>query len=225
MGIGGCAATQHCSQRALHLAGARTAQVQAAHARMCVHAATHRVGSASSYVQALHSTRTLPTMHHLLQRCGGPVHLFNSTAPLANRWRATQPPGQRQRGVVVCMARPWRPLLDDVDRLSRGEGAKVRGTGCRDIPHRINAEERPAFDAAKKKVCGGVWTTHAHAAPGHACGQLGQQRKHACLHAWSCFAANNMNRPINAPLIRAARSSTRPSRCLVGSCMCAVVHV
>ena len=52
----------------------------------------------------------------------------------------------------MCMAKPWRPLLDDVDRLSRGEGAKVRGTGCRDIPHRLNADERPAYDAAKKKV-------------------------------------------------------------------------
>jgi hypothetical protein len=42
--------------------------------------------------------------------------------------------------------------MDDVDRLSRGEGAKIRGTGCRDIPHRLNEQEHAGFKAAKKKV-------------------------------------------------------------------------
>jgi hypothetical protein len=53
---------------------------------------------------------------------------------------------------VVAMARPWRPHLDDVDRLSRGEGAKRRGTGNSRIPHRLSAEERPIYDSSKKKV-------------------------------------------------------------------------
>ncbi len=56
------------------------------------------------------------------------------------------------------LMRPWRPRLEDVERLSRGDAAKVRGTGSRQIPHRLNAEERELYDAAKKKVC-----AYAHA--------------------------------------------------------------
>lgn len=56
-----------------------------------------------------------------------------------------------------ALTRVWRPHVDDVDRLSRGEGAKIRGTGCRDIPHRLNVEEHGAFKAAKKKVRAAVW--------------------------------------------------------------------
>ncbi|GIL52476.1 hypothetical protein Vafri_8342 [Volvox africanus] len=53
--------------------------------------------------------------------------------------------------LVVCMAKPWRPTIDDVDSISRGGPAKVRGTGSRRIPHRLNAEERTLYDLAKKK--------------------------------------------------------------------------
>ncbi|KAF8071014.1 hypothetical protein HT031_001095 [Scenedesmus sp. PABB004] len=59
--------------------------------------------------------------------------------------------GPLRRLLVVAMARPWRPEPDDVDRLSRGDGAKRRGTGNFNIPHRLNADERPVYEAAKKK--------------------------------------------------------------------------
>ena len=65
--------------------------------------------------------------------------------------------GRRLLG--VARAKPWRPHIDDVERLSKGDGAKIRGTGSREIPHRLNADERPLFETAKKKasvgeVCG-----------------------------------------------------------------------
>ncbi|GAX82752.1 hypothetical protein CEUSTIGMA_g10178.t1 [Chlamydomonas eustigma] len=59
--------------------------------------------------------------------------------------------GGSQARTILAMAKPWRPHVDDVDRLSRGEGAKIRGTGCRDIPHRLNEQEHAGFKAAKKK--------------------------------------------------------------------------
>lgn len=53
---------------------------------------------------------------------------------------------------VVAMAQPWRPDMNDVDRLSKGGAAKRRGTGSFNIPHRLNSDERPVYEAAKKKV-------------------------------------------------------------------------
>lgn len=44
-----------------------------------------------------------------------------------------------------------RPSLDDVERISRGQAAKRRGTGSRAVPHRLNAEERIEWDNAKKR--------------------------------------------------------------------------
>ena len=44
-----------------------------------------------------------------------------------------------------------RPTLDDVERISKGNAAKARGTGSRRIPHRLNAEERKQYDIAKQK--------------------------------------------------------------------------
>lgn len=37
-----------------------------------------------------------------------------------------------------------RPSLDDVERLSRGQAAKKRGTGSRGVCHRLNESERKA---------------------------------------------------------------------------------
>ncbi len=54
--------------------------------------------------------------------------------------------------LTVAMAKPWRPDMNDVDRLSRGDGARKRGTGNFNIPHRLNQDERPVYEAAKKKV-------------------------------------------------------------------------
>lgn len=50
-----------------------------------------------------------------------------------------------------------RPSLDDVDRLSRGEAAKRRGTGSRAVPHRLNEEEMRAFTVSKVRGVLPVW--------------------------------------------------------------------
>lgn len=42
-----------------------------------------------------------------------------------------------------------RPSLDDVERLSRGQAAKKRGTGSRGVCHRLNESERKVC----KKTC------------------------------------------------------------------------
>ena len=42
----------------------------------------------------------------------------------------------------------WRPSLADVERLTRGEAARARGAGSRAVPHRLDAEERPAYERA-----------------------------------------------------------------------------
>ena len=47
-----------------------------------------------------------------------------------------------------------RPSLDDVERISKGNPAKARGTGSRRIPHRLNAAERQQYEIAKQKVQG-----------------------------------------------------------------------
>lgn len=45
-----------------------------------------------------------------------------------------------------------RPSLQDVENISRGDAAKSRGTGSRQVPHRLNAEERKLYDLAKQKA-------------------------------------------------------------------------
>ena len=44
-----------------------------------------------------------------------------------------------------------RPSLDDVERISRGDAAKRRGTGSRMVPHRLNQLERKEWVLAKKR--------------------------------------------------------------------------
>jgi len=45
----------------------------------------------------------------------------------------------------------FRPTLDDVERLSHGKGAKrQRGTGSRDVCHRLNRDERSLYERAKQ---------------------------------------------------------------------------
>ncbi|KAK9813952.1 hypothetical protein WJX73_006411 [Symbiochloris irregularis] len=46
---------------------------------------------------------------------------------------------------------PWRPSLQDVEKLSKGDAAKKRGTGSRQVPHRLNTDERKLYDLAKEK--------------------------------------------------------------------------
>ena len=40
---------------------------------------------------------------------------------------------------------------DDVERLSRGQPSKTRGYGSRNVPHRLNEEERQEMDRASRK--------------------------------------------------------------------------
>lgn len=63
-----------------------------------------------------------------------------------------------RRGLCTPQTRRWtcrltgpRPALDDVERLSRGQAAKRRGTGSRAVPHRLNAIERKEYEAAARK--------------------------------------------------------------------------
>lgn len=45
----------------------------------------------------------------------------------------------------------FRPSLDDVERISRGQAAKKRGTGSRNVPHRLNEMERREWDLSKRR--------------------------------------------------------------------------
>jgi hypothetical protein len=44
-----------------------------------------------------------------------------------------------------------RPTIDDIERISKGQAAKRRGTGSRAVPHRLNNLERKEWDLAKKR--------------------------------------------------------------------------
>jgi hypothetical protein len=44
-----------------------------------------------------------------------------------------------------------RPTLDDVDRLARGQRANRRGIGSRLVPHRLNWDEREAYETAIRR--------------------------------------------------------------------------
>lgn len=68
-----------------------------------------------------------------------PLILFNRIAPH---------PTFSYSKVRMLSADSQRPSLDDVDRLSRGQAAKRRGTGSRAVPHRLNAEERESYQRA-----------------------------------------------------------------------------
>lgn len=45
------------------------------------------------------------------------------------------------RSCFKGLASTARPTLDDVERISYGQGAKKRGTGSRQVPHRLNGDE------------------------------------------------------------------------------------
>lgn len=44
-----------------------------------------------------------------------------------------------------------RPSLDDVERISKGQRAKRRGTGSRATPHRLNSDEREEWERGKRR--------------------------------------------------------------------------
>lgn len=45
-----------------------------------------------------------------------------------------------------------RPSLDDVERLSRGQAAKKRGTGSRGVCHRLNESERKVHSKTQRNM-------------------------------------------------------------------------
>lgn len=63
----------------------------------------------------------------------------------------------------------WRPDVRDVENISWGQPAKKKGTGSRGIPHRLNQEERLAFDQARRQgflqVTGSAWRSQRRDAP------------------------------------------------------------
>jgi hypothetical protein len=63
----------------------------------------------------------------------------------------------------------FRPTVNDVERISWGKPAKVKGTGSRGVPHRLNEEERLLFDQARRKgfleVAGSGWRPQRREAP------------------------------------------------------------
>lgn len=63
----------------------------------------------------------------------------------------------------------WRPTVNDVERISYGKPAKKKGTGSRGVPHRLNEEERAAFDRARQhgflQVAGSGWRSQRREAP------------------------------------------------------------
>ncbi|KAL7474451.1 hypothetical protein ACHAW6_000424 [Cyclotella cf. meneghiniana] len=63
----------------------------------------------------------------------------------------------------------WRPDVRDVEKISWGMPAKKKGTGSRGIPHRLNEDERRAFDQARRQgflqVKGSSWRSQRRDAP------------------------------------------------------------
>ena len=121
--------------------------------------APHSPGSLRAHA-LLRVVKSLSTMPAFLQRALVAPQLL----PLIRSLRAPRSHalGRKTHGGgsdrVMCLAKASqpvvlkptsRPSLDDVDRLSRGEAAKRRGTGSRAVPHRLNEEEMRAFTVSK----------------------------------------------------------------------------
>lgn len=63
----------------------------------------------------------------------------------------------------------WRPDVPDVEKISWGMPAKKKRTGSRGVPHRLNEDERRAFDQARRQgflqVTGSSWRSQRRDAP------------------------------------------------------------
>lgn len=55
------------------------------------------------------------------------------------------------RPTAATKSQPERPTLDDVQRLSEGRAARSRGYGSRQVPHRLNQDERQQYNIAKER--------------------------------------------------------------------------
>lgn len=82
--------------------------------------------------------RRVGSLHH------HQFHTFRSPLPAAHK------PTTPARCRPSCSSSSPRPSLDDVERLSRGEASKAK-IGSRAVPHRLNADERKAYELAKKR--------------------------------------------------------------------------
>lgn len=68
--------------------------------------------------------------------------------------RCTRVPHLRSASLrpAAAVKGPERPTLDDVQRLSEGKAARSkRGWGSRQVPHRLNAEERLQYNIARDR--------------------------------------------------------------------------
>jgi len=81
---------------------------------------------------------------------------IDDDAAITPQWRSRQ--------------KSWRPDVQDVERISWGKPAKKKGTGSRNIPHRLEHEyERFAFDQGRRKgyveIIGSGWRSERRDAP------------------------------------------------------------
>jgi hypothetical protein len=58
-------------------------------------------------------------------------------------------------GCICAQSKVFRPSLDDIERISRGQASKNRGVGSRVVPHRLNESERKEWEISKRRrfVC------------------------------------------------------------------------
>ncbi|KAL3697765.1 hypothetical protein R1sor_011841 [Riccia sorocarpa] len=82
--------------------------------------------------------------------CGHETNeLLHSSQKIGVHWRKFLNKTQQEWAPVLSLSSA-RPTLDDVERLSRGRASKAK-IGSRAVPHRLNADERKAFELAKKR--------------------------------------------------------------------------
>jgi hypothetical protein len=71
--------------------------------------------------------------------------------PLCSFRLACVKPWLLKNQVYLSRKSDIRPTVDDVERISRGQAAKRRGTGSRAVPHRLNEAERKEWELAKRR--------------------------------------------------------------------------
>jgi len=76
-----------------------------------------------------------------------PIGLHSPNIPC---WRSPTSKSSTS-SITRLLSNKVRPALDDVERISRGQAAKRRGTGSRAVPHRLNAAERIEWQIAKQR--------------------------------------------------------------------------
>ena len=65
--------------------------------------------------------------------------------------RGSASKAERRGDFWVAKMDGFRPTINDVERISWGKPAAVKGTGSRGMPHRLNEEERQLFDQSRRK--------------------------------------------------------------------------